>query len=118
MGPAEGFAVGPAEGLAVGLPEGLAVGPAVGLSVGLAVLAVGLTVGLSVGSDVRSTGGLVGSGSSVRPSSGSQTETVVARREKRYKGVVRRMERKIAIILVQNSNHSDTYCTLQTIVSN
>ena len=98
-GPAVGLAVGPAEGLAVGLPEGLAVGPAVGLSVGLAVLAVGLTVGLSVGSDVRSsTGGLVGSGSSVRPSSGSQIETVVVRKEERYKGVVRRAESKIAII--------------------
>ena len=88
--------VGLLVGASVGLLVGSLVGDFVGLLVGSSVGGVsppvpgegGLVLGSGVGDSVRGPGGLVGSGSSVRPSSGSQIETVVVKN----KVVVRRVE--------------------------
>jgi len=81
--------VGLLVGASVGLLVGSLVGDFVGLLVGSSVGGVSPPVpGSGVGESVRGPGGLVGSGSSVRPSSGSQIETVVVKN----KVVVRRVE--------------------------
>jgi len=84
-----GLDVGDFVGLLVGASVGSLVGDFVGLLVGSSVGGVSPPVpGSGVGESVRGPGGLVGSGSSVRPSSGSQIETVVVKN----KVVVRRVE--------------------------